>query len=71
MQQLNLELKLIKRPANRRARLIALGLGLSKIHQTRVLQDNPCIRGMIFKIQHLIEIISEPSATNAKKLVKN
>lgn len=32
------------------------GLGLRKIHQSVVLQDNPCTRGMIKKIEHLLSV---------------
>jgi large subunit ribosomal protein L30 len=31
------------------------GLGLRKLHQSRVLQDTPSIRGMITKVNHLVE----------------
>lgn len=31
-------------------------LGLRKISAVRVHDDNPVIRGMIFKVQHLIEV---------------
>jgi large subunit ribosomal protein L30 len=30
------------------------GLGLKKMHQTRILEDTPAIRGMIKKISHLV-----------------
>ena len=30
------------------------GLGLKKMHQTRILEDTPAIRGMINKINHLV-----------------
>ncbi len=32
------------------------GLGLRKIRQSRVLADNPAIRGMITKVNHLVEV---------------
>lgn len=31
-------------------------LGLGKIGRTVEQVDNPCIRGMIFKVKHLIEV---------------
>jgi large subunit ribosomal protein L30 len=34
----------------------AIGLGLRKIGKTRVLENTPCVRGMIKKIIHLVEI---------------
>jgi large subunit ribosomal protein L30 len=40
-------------PHNQRATLQALGLR----HQRSVVQkDNPAIRGMIFKVRHLVEV---------------
>ena len=32
-------------------------LGLRKLNQIREVNDNPIIRGMLFKVKHLIEII--------------
>jgi large subunit ribosomal protein L30 len=31
-------------------------LGLSKMHQTVEKEDTPAIRGMIFKVQHLVTV---------------
>ena len=43
----------IRRTDDQRATLKALGLK----HQRSVLQqDNPAIRGMIFKVRHLVEV---------------
>ncbi len=47
----------IRRPAVQRQ--IHVGLGLNKMHRTRVLEDTPSIRGMVRKIPHLVEIIEE------------
>jgi large subunit ribosomal protein L30 len=33
------------------------GLGLNKMGRTRELEDTPCVRGMINKISHLVEVI--------------
>lgn len=33
-----------------------LGLGLKKIHQTRVVDDTPAIRGMINKVSYLLKV---------------
>ena len=44
--------------ANRRPRkqtLILKGLGLSRLHRSRILEDSPSIRGMIEKVKHLVE----------------
>jgi large subunit ribosomal protein L30 len=37
------------------------GLGLRKFGQTRLLKDTPEIRGMVFKVQHLVshEVVAE------------
>lgn len=47
----------IRRPADQRATLI--GLGLNKMHKTRVLEDTPSVRGMVNKVAHLVEIVEE------------
>lgn len=47
----------IRRPKDQRATLI--GLGLNKMHRTSELEDTPEVRGMIRKIPHLVEIVSE------------
>lgn len=47
----------IRRPADQRATLV--GLGLNKMHKTRVLEDTPSVRGMVEKIPHLVEIVEE------------
>jgi large subunit ribosomal protein L30 len=31
------------------------GLGLTRMHRERVLDDTPAIRGMIRKVEHLVE----------------
>jgi large subunit ribosomal protein L30 len=45
----------IRRPAKQRATLV--GLGLNKMHKTRELEDTPSVRGMISKVQHLVQIV--------------
>ena len=47
----------IRRPQDQRATLIGLGLG--KIGRVRELEDTPSVRGMIRKVQHMVEIIEE------------
>ncbi|HIU03938.1 MULTISPECIES: 50S ribosomal protein L30 [Collinsella] len=34
-------------------------LGLKKINHTREIADNESVRGMIFKVKHLVEIVEE------------
>jgi large subunit ribosomal protein L30 len=35
------------------------GLGLNKRHRSRVLEDTPSVRGMIYKVRHLVRIDEE------------
>ena len=34
-----------------------IGLGLGKIRDERVLEDTPSIRGMIFRVKHLVKVV--------------
>ena len=45
-------------PIGRRGdqRQTLVGLGLNKLHRTRVLEDTPSVRGMIDKVQHLVRV---------------
>jgi large subunit ribosomal protein L30 len=45
----------IRRTADQRATLI--GLGLNKMNKIRELQDSPEVRGMIRKVQHMVEVV--------------
>jgi large subunit ribosomal protein L30 len=44
----------IRRRGDQRATLI--GLGLNKMHRTRELEDTPEVRGMIRKVQHMVQV---------------
>ena len=44
----------IRRKKDQRATLV--GLGLNKMHRTRVLEDTPSVRGMCNKIHHLVQV---------------
>ena len=46
---------------NRKMRECVKGLGLRRIGHTRILEDTPAIRGMIFKVRHLVEIVEGDS----------
>ena len=35
-----------------------VGLGLNKRHKSRVLEDTPSVRGMIYKVRHLLKVES-------------
>ncbi len=44
----------IGRKKDQRATLV--GLGLNKMHRTRILEDTPAVRGMINKVSHLVSV---------------
>ena len=44
----------IEQKKNHKANL--KGLGLCRINQERILENTSCVRGMIRKVQHLVEI---------------
>ena len=44
----------IRRTKDQRATLI--GLGLNKMHRVSELEDTPSVRGMIRKVQHMVEV---------------
>ncbi len=33
-----------------------IGLGLNKLHRSRVLEDTPSVRGMIRRVHHLVSV---------------
>jgi len=45
------------------------GLGLRKMGHFRVLQDTPAIRGMVFKVKHLVsqQVTEEPAAAGKRR----
>jgi len=44
----------IRRTQDQRATLI--GLGLNKMHRVSELEDSPEVRGMIRKVQHMVQV---------------
>lgn len=52
--EITLTRSLIGRPQDQRDTVQALGL--RKMHQTVVKEDNPAIRGMINKVSHLVTV---------------
>lgn len=52
--QITLKRSLIGRTADQQGTVKALGL--RKINSTVVKEDSPAIRGMIFKVKHLVEV---------------
>jgi len=47
-------------PKDQRATL--RGLGLTRMQQERELKDSPALRGMMFKVRHLISVDGQPAA---------
>ncbi|WP_240008298.1 50S ribosomal protein L30 [Pseudaquidulcibacter saccharophilus] len=47
----------IRRQSVQRDTLI--GLGLNRMNKVRELEDTPAVRGMVRKVQHLVQIIEE------------
>ena len=47
----------IGRRKDQRATLV--GLGLNKMHRRRTLEDTPSVRGMINKVQHLVQVVDQ------------
>ena len=47
-----------KSPIGRKSyqRKTLIGLGLNKIGRSKELDDTPSIRGMIYKVKHLVEV---------------
>jgi len=41
---------------NKRQKATLKGLGLTKMHKVVELKDTPAIRGMVLKVQHLVEV---------------
>lgn len=58
MADKTLKIKLIKSTINAQAKhkKIIYSLGFKKLNQVIERPDNPCIRGMIFKVKHLVEV---------------
>ena len=65
---MGIKVKLIKSHSGSDVRQLRTiqGLGLRKFNQERILKDTPEIRGMIFKVQHLVS--SETVKEEPKKL---
>jgi large subunit ribosomal protein L30 len=45
----------IRRKSDQRATLI--GLGLNRVGRIATLEDTPSVRGMIAKVQHMVEVV--------------
>ncbi|GAB3447939.1 50S ribosomal protein L30 [Insolitispirillum peregrinum] len=58
MAQAKIKVKQTGSPIGRRSdqRATLIGLGLNKIGRTSELEDTPSVRGMINKVQHLVQV---------------
>jgi large subunit ribosomal protein L30 len=54
-----LTVKLVRSVAGTRAshRATVIGLGLRKLNSTKVLEDTPAVRGMINKVDYLVQVL--------------
>ena len=51
--------------APKKLQKVLIGLGLTKTNRTVLRKDTPEIRGMIFKVKHLVEVTEQKSSTEA------
>jgi len=69
---MGLRIKLVKSFAGASESQLATidGLGLKKFGQEKLLKDTPAIRGMVFKVKHLVSsetVSEEPKAHSRRK----
>ena len=67
MAEKTLKIRQVASPIGRKKdqRQTLIGLGLNKCGRISELKDTPEVRGMVAKINHLVEIL-EPAAKSAK-----
>ena len=56
--------------SNERQLATLVGLGLRKIGDTKLLMDTPAIRGMVFKVKHLIHTETVKEEPKKRKRLK-
>ena len=56
MKKLQITLKKSTIGATKRQRANVAGLGLRRMHHTRILANTPAIRGMVKKVSHLVDV---------------
>jgi len=58
MSKPTVKVTLVKSPVGAKSdhRATVLGLGLKRLHQTRVLEDTAAVRGMITKVAYLVRV---------------
>ena len=54
--QIKITLRRSTASANAKQRAVLQGLGLRRMNQSVVRKDNPAIRGMVFKVQHMVQV---------------
>jgi large subunit ribosomal protein L30 len=68
---MGLKVRLFKSHSGSNERQVAtlVGLGLRKIGDTKLLKDTPSIRGMIFKVKHLIthDVVKDEPKPHARR----
>ncbi len=47
---------LVKRPGTEKLRVITWSMGLRKLNSKKTYHDCPVVRGMIFKVKHLLKV---------------
>jgi large subunit ribosomal protein L30 len=55
----HLVVTLVRRPGTEKLRKVTWSMGLRKLHRTKRYPDRPEIRGMIFAVKHLLEVVEE------------
>lgn len=55
-----LTVKLVRSPIGtlEKHRATVRGLGLRRMHQTRTLEDTPAVRGMIRRVDYLVQVVA-------------
>ncbi|MBK7858833.1 MAG: 50S ribosomal protein L30 [Archangiaceae bacterium] len=56
--------------SNERQVATLVGLGLKKLGDIKVLKDTPAIRGMVFKVKHLIHVETVKEDPKPRKRLK-
>ena len=58
MSKPTVKVTLVRSPVGAKSdhRATVLGLGLKRMHQSRVLEDTPAVRGMITKVAYLVKV---------------
>lgn len=59
MSTITVKLKKSTNSVTEKMKACVRGLGLKKIGSVRTLENTPCVRGMIKKVIHLVEVVEE------------